>query len=561
MARRIRWQIVIATLSALLVVILLGRMALLNAAVSSPLPGGSYVEAVIGAPTQPIPLLNDPLVDPAGRDLGALLFDGLTRIGSDGLPEAALAADWQIDSSGEVYTFNLRRDVTWHDGTPFTAADVVFTLQAIQSADFTGDPALANLWRNVLVDRLDDYTVRCTLNVPYAPFLSKANVPILPAHLLGNIPISEWSNAAFARQLIGTGPYQLEELTGERALLTLNSAYFVQQPLIDRIELRFIETTPAALSALDRGEVQALGMAAEPDLSQVALPQTIRRLTLPLDAYTVLTFNLRNAPLDSQALRQALSLGLDKNVLIEQVLGGTAVRVDTPILPGWWAYDATVQGYAYNPIAAEAALEDLGYTPAADGIRTRDGEPLVLSLITDGAPERQAAAADIARQWQDIGVQVEIEELDSPALRRRLRDRDFVMALHSWTRLGADPDVFELWHSSQAASGLNYAGLRDEEIDTLLISARTELELAARNADYAAFQQRWIDLAPSIILYQPLYNFTADTQIGGFGFDTLDQNRLSNAGILIGREDRYRNVTRWFVRSSREIPGSLRQGR
>jgi peptide/nickel transport system substrate-binding protein len=87
------------------------------------------------------------------------------------------------------------------------------------------------------------------------------------------------------------------------------------------------------------------------------------------------------------------------------------------------------------------------------------------------------------------------------------------------------------------------------------------LELAARNADYAAFQQRWIDLAPSIILYQPLYNFTADAQIGGFGFDTLDQNRLSNASILIGREDRYRNVTRWFVRSSREIPGSFRQGR
>ncbi len=558
MARRIRWQIVIATLSALLVVVLLSRMALLNAAVSSPLPGGSYIEAVIGAPSQPIPLLNDPLVDPAGRDLGALLFDGLTRIGPDGLPEAALAADWQIDPSGEVYTFYLRRDVTWHDGTPFTAADVIFTLQAIQSADFTGDPALANLWRNVLVDRLDDYTVRCTLNAPYAPFLSKANVPILPAHLLSNIPIGQWSRSPFARQLIGTGPYQLEELTAERALLALNSGYFVRQPLIDRIELRFIETAPAALSALNRREVQALGMSAEPELSQVALPRTVRRLTLPLDAYTVLTFNLRNPPLDSQTLRQALSQGLDKNRLIDQVLGDTAARIATPILPGWWAYDSTAQWYPYNPLAAAEALDNLDYLPAADGLRARDGEPLVLPLITDSAPERLAAANEIARQWQDLGVQVAVEELDSDTLRQRLRDRDFVMALHSWARLGVDPDVFELWHSSQAANGLNYAGLRDEEIDSLLVSGRTELELAARNADYAAFQQRWIDLAPSIMLYQPLYTFTADAQIGGFGFDTLDQNRLSNASILMGREDRYRNVTRWFVRSSREIPGSFR---
>ena len=116
MARRIRWQIVIATFSGLLIVGLLSRVALMNTAVSSPLTGGTYVEAIIGVPSQPIPLLNDPLLDPAGRDLAALLFDGLTRIGIDGLPEPALAESWQVDPGGEVYIFNLRRDVTWHDG-------------------------------------------------------------------------------------------------------------------------------------------------------------------------------------------------------------------------------------------------------------------------------------------------------------------------------------------------------------------------------------------------------------------------------------------------------------
>lgn len=558
MARRIRWQIVIATFSALLIVILLSRLALLNAAVARPLPGGTYVEAVIGAPTQPIPLLNDPLVDPAGRDLATLLFDGLTRIGPDGLPESALAERWQIDSTGEVYTFYLRRDVAWHDGTPFTADDVVFTLQAIQGADFTGDPALTNLWRNVLVDRIDPYTVRCTLNAPYAPFLSKANVPILPAHMLSGIPVSQWSSSPFARQLIGTGPYRLTELTSERALLEMNSAYFLRQPFIDRIELRFIETPPAALSVLSRGEVQALGFPASAELSQVALPRSVNPTPLLLDSYTVLTFNLRNPPLDDQTLRQALSQGLDKTTLIDEVLGGQAAPIDTPILPGWWAYDATIRWYEYNPTVAGETLTTLGYTPGSDGIRTRDGVPLVLPLLTDGEPGRLAVAAEIARQWQTIGVRVQVEEVDSATLRQRLRDHDFVLALHSWARLGADPDVFELWHSSQTASGLNYAGLRDEEIDQLLVNARTELELAARNEDYRAFQERWIALAPSIALYQPLYTFATSTQLGGFGFAPLDQTRISSTNLLIGREDRYRNVTRWFVRSSREIPGSLR---
>lgn len=555
MARRIRWQIVIAALSSLLVVGLLGRLALATTAVSSPLDGGTYVEAVIGTPVQPIPLLNDPLTDPAGRDLGALLFDGLTRLGADGLPEPALARDWQVDSGGEVYTFNLRRDVTWHDGHPFTADDVLFTLQAIQDPDFSGDPALANLWRNVLVDRLDAYTIRCTLNAPYAPFLSSARVPILPAHLLNDISVEQWAATPFARQPVGTGPYSLTELTDQHALLDANPSYFRRRPFIDQLELRFIASRETALSALARGDVQTLGINAAPEFREVLPPRTVMPIDLPLDEYAVLSFNLRTAPLDDQTLRQALARALDKNALVEQALKGQVQRIDTPILPGWWAHDPTTRWYDYNPVAAEQALRELGYALHADGILARAGQPLALPLITDGEPGRLAAAAEIARQWRAVGVQVEVQELDSATLRQRLRDHDFVLALHGWARLGADPDVFELWHSSQAANGLNYAGLRDATIDRLLVSGRTDLELAARSEDYAAFQQRWVELAPSIVLYQPLYTFAVSAQIGGIGFDETD---IGGSPLLVGREDRYRNVSRWFVNSSREIRGNIR---
>lgn len=557
MARRIRWQIVVAAVASLLVVGLLGQLALSTTAVSQPLAGGTYIEGVPGTPQQVIPLLNDPLTDPAGRDIGALVFDGLTRIGFDGLPTDGLAESWQTDQNGSVYIFRLREDVTWHDGEPFDADDVVFTIRAIRSPDFAGDPALVNFWSNVLVDRIDDYTVRFTLSAPFAPFPSVARVSMLPEHVLGDIPIGQWASSEFARQPVGTGPYQLTELDANRALLQANPDYFAGRPFINRMELRFIETPQAAVPLLTNGEILALGASTTtaPELAQVSLPATIQRLTLPMDGYTVLTMNLRDEPLDDVALRRALAHGLDKSTLVEQVLDGQVARVDSPILPGWWSFDPTLGWYEYDAEVAAQLLDDLDYERGDDGIRARGLLELSLPLITDNDPGRRAAAEEVARQWGALGVEVEVENLDSTELRERLIERDFVLALHGWARLGADPDVFQLWHSSQADDGPNYAGLRDDTIDELLEEGRTEQEFAARNESYAAFQRRWIELAPSIMLYQPLYVFSVNDTVGGIGFE---QSELTSSNLLVGREDRYRHVRRWFINSAREIRGTLR---
>lgn len=556
MARRIRWQIVAAVLGALLVAGVLVQLALSTTAVAEPRIGGSYIEAVPGSPAQVNPLLNDPLADPVGRDIGALLFDGLTRLGFDGLPEGALAEDWRIDQDGRIYIFELRDDVLWHDGTPFTADDVVFTVRAIQDTSFTGNPSLVNLWQNVLVDRLDDYTVRFTLSAPYSPFLSVARLPILPAHLLGDVPIEEWATSSFASNPIGTGPYQLSRLEADRAVLRVNREYFIERPFIDRLELRFIDSPQATFALLETSEIQALGAstATAPELNRVGLPEGVRRVAMPLDEYAVLTFNLREPPLNRLALRRALAQGLSKSTLLEQVLNGQVARIDNPILPGWWPFDPTIGWYAYDAEAATEVLDALGYEETPEGVRERDGEPLTLPLITDGDPGRLAAAREIARQWAVIGVEVDITELERAELRERLRERDFVLAVHGWARLGADPDIFELWHSSQAADGLNYAGLRDDTIDELLTRGRIERDLAARNESYAAFQRRWVELVPSITLYQPLYTFTVSEAVDGLGFAQTP----FGGGLLVGREDRYRNVTNWFVQSSREIRETLR---
>jgi peptide/nickel transport system substrate-binding protein len=382
---------------------------------------------------------------------------------------------------------------------------------------------------------------------------------MLPEHLLDDVPVDEWADSDFARQPIGTGPYQLVEFTPERALLEANTDYFANRPYIDSFELQFVEAVQAAIPQLTDTDIMALGASTTvaPELAQVTLPDVLGRLTLPMDEYVILTFNLRRRPLNELVLRQALARGLDKSLLIEQVLDGQVVRIDTPILPGWWPFDPTVGWYDYDPVAAEEAFEILDYELQDDGtLVDEDGDPLELPLITDSAPGRLAAAEEIARQWGELGITVEVTELEPSELRERLQEHDFILAIHGWTRLGADPDVFELWHSSQATDGLNYAGLRSDDIDELLTQGRIENELAARNEAYASFQRRWVELVPSITLYQPLYTFAVSDEVDGIGFEQAD---ITGGGILlIGREDRYRSVHRWFINSSREIRGHLR---
>lgn len=557
MIRRIRWQILIAALTMLVVAVLLGELALSTPAVSQPRMGGAYLEAIPRMPEAIVPLFNDPITDPQGRSIGAMLFDGLTRLNSENLPEPALAASWQIEQNGEVYLLYLRRDVLWHDGTPFTANDAIFTIRVIQDPAFTGDPALRGLWGNVLIDKIDDYTIRFTLEGAYAPFLDALRLPIMPEHLLRDLPFSEWATSDFARTPIGTGPYRLRTWTDEQLELEANPDYYNGRPFVDTLAFRVIASPNAAFSELVNDEVQAVAVssATAPRLAQIALPTTVERTVLPLDEYVVLSFNLRRVPFNSTSFRQALAYGLDKDALLQQVYGGQVSRLDTPILPQWWAYTADALWYPFVPEQAAAMLDDQGWRVSDDGLRRKGSELLRLTLATDTEPGRVAAAREIAQQWGALGIQVELIELEPTELRERLRTHDFMLALHGWVRLGADPDSFELWHSSQAETGLNYAGLQDEQLDTALVTGRATSNLSERRAAYAAFQQRWIELAPAITLYQPNMIFVRSSAISGVGFvPRSPAQRL----MFVGREDRYRNVSRWYINTTRELRGTLR---
>jgi peptide/nickel transport system substrate-binding protein len=273
----------------------------------------------------------------------------------------------------------------------------------------------------------------------------------------------------------------------------------------------------------------------------------------------LLSFTLRQAPCADQGLRRALAEGLDKDELIKRTLDGQVARLDTPILPGWWAATEKPNWYPPDARAAADTLTSLGYAAGPDGLRSRAGQPLSLPLITTNDPDRVAVANEIARQWGLLGVRVDVQPVDGDTLRKRLAGHDFTLALYGLQRLGADPDVYELWHSSKADGGNNYAGLQDDQVDELLQNARIDGDIANRSPSYEAFQRRWVELAPSIMLYQPLYVYTATDQLSGLDLDPSGAPAdIASSQLLLGREARFRNVTHWFIRSAREIQGQLR---
>lgn len=556
MSRRIRFQIVIAVVSSLLVLGLMSYLAVSQSAVSRPTAGGTYVEGVIGVPTTLNPLVSDTSNDLAAADVHALVFDGLVRIGLDGMPEAGLAESWDIDATGTVYTFTLRSDVTWHDGQPFGVDDVLFTLRAVQGPAYTGSPSVATVWRTVLVERAGERSIRCRLQAAFAPFLKFATVPMLPAHMLSEVAPEEWASSPFSLKPVGTGPYRVVSATADGVELQANPSYYLGRPLIETISLRYYPDESQAFAALTRGDISGMAFAGTGSLGSYNVPRGFVRRAIPIDAYTVLTFNLRNAPFDDVTFRRLLVQAVDREDMLQRVLPGQVSRIDTPVMPGLWAADAAAVWYIPGKERAAGGLETLGYVAGADGIRAKGGVRLDFELLVDGAPDRNAVANDIVAQLAQVGVRVTVVQLDGAELQKRLETGNFVMALHGWQHLGADPDVYELWHSSQISLGRNYAGLQDAIIDDTLSLARIEHNPETRAQLYSEFQHRWIDLAPSIIMYQPLEVYATSRDLGG----TAISRRTDIPGtinLMVGRDSRFRNIVHWFVTRSREISGDL----
>lgn len=560
MLHQTRWQAALAAVGVLIIGTLLFFVSR-RAFSERPARGGDYVEAIVGAPQTYNPLLAR---TDAELVLARLLFSGLTRPtagGDNGSPpiEGDLAERWEVSEDARSYTFFLRPDALWHDGQPVTADDVVFTIKLIQ------DPAIPDLqktrlaaaWQKAVVEKLDEHSVRVLLPEAYAPFLSAAMLSIVPEHLLAEVPPADLVQDRFsAFAPVGSGRFSLaprEEGAGQKDRLQRFEGHWENrgmQPYLDAVVLRYFATVEEAVGAVSRHEVQGMGRVPPDALDILADDDRIRLVEALQSGYTAIYLNASDPLLRNASVRQALSLALDRDSLIQdkQLMGGHGLKGLSPIPPGNWAHDDSLAPPVFDPQKAAVVLDEAGWVDSdGDGVRDREGQPLHFTLsVRDDNPLLGAMGEAIQKGWRAIGIQVDLQTIQGANLAGTLGTRAFTALLFSIELPYYDPDPFALWHSTQiAAPGQNYAGFNSPDADQLLVDARRAHPIqgqAERRRLYERFQAIFAEQLPALIIAYPAYSYVvADPGIGNVQLPSL----------VVQPADRLLSLPDWYARTER----------
>ncbi|HSW43647.1 MAG TPA: ABC transporter substrate-binding protein [Patescibacteria group bacterium] len=492
-----------------------------------------HAQGVLGRPSSITPLTARTQVD---RDLVALLFRGLVRLGPGTSVLPDLAERWTVSEDGARWTFHLRADARWHDGVPVTSRDVVYTVGVLHDPAYTGP--LASTWVEVQATALDELTVQFDLGDPVGGFLHAAALPLLPAHILSEVPVEALADDPYAREPLGNGAFALVEMTADRAVMepVLPQVSGATAPLGDltagevgariprlpRLEIRFFDTAEDLIAAFTAGEVASA--ANLPPAAAVALAATpgARAIRYPTTTVTALAFNLRaiRGPFSDARTRRALVAALDRADLVADLLGGAGARAETVIPPSSWAYDAAAAPeIAYDRAAATAGLREAGWR-RVDGawIPPRASNPLAVTILAPEAAVNEiahAGATRVAAAWTALGLAATVEALPPGELVERLQAADFTVAVID-VSMGLDPDPFPILASSQVrAGGANVSGLQDAALDKALVAARAPGSLANRIKAYGALQKLLATMQPMPVLFVRDAVLVADEDLSG----------------------------------------------
>ncbi len=495
--------------------LLLGSITSLQATadLTRPRSGGTYREALVGEVRIMNPILPD---TSASQDVNRLIYSGLVRYNPSRVLEADLASSWSVSADGKHYTFHLRPGVTWHDGLAFSAQDVAFTLAAIQNPDSRSP--LASSWQGVTADILDDLTIVFNLPNSYPPFLDAATVGILPRHLLESTDPSKLRVADFNQHPIGTGPFKLASFNAAEhdILLDANPGYYSGRPRLDAIQLKTYQTTDDAKAAYAKQQVDGVSRIDPTAVdSAVKLKDAVlTELDLPIE--NDLFFKTTAPLLGDKAVRLALSQAINRRALIDTVFDGRARLVTGPILPGQLGYSAKAQPAPFNTAQATAALDAAGWIVGDGGVRQKGGKPLILKLATLDSGSMPAVATEVKRQWAAVGVALDITLASRDDLQQTyIRPRNYDILLFGIT-IGADPDVYGYWHSSQVADpGQNLSVYKSPAADAALEAGRVNTDKDVRTGKYASFQAAWKSDAPAVVLYSPYYFYLQSSHVAG----------------------------------------------
>jgi peptide/nickel transport system substrate-binding protein len=473
----------------------------------------------------PIPtLMEGAQANVANFEIADQLFLRLAGLGAD-LTTAGdrgfvplLARRWTRRDSVTL-AFELDPRARWHDGTPVTAKDVVFTFERARDVQIA--PRTANLLRHIVaITAENDDQVIFRFSHPYAEQLYDAtfHVAILPAHLLRSVPAAELSRSEFARHPIGSGPYRwVRSVPGQFIELAANDEFFLGRPRIRRVIVRVASDPEARMNLLLGGEADAMDNIPPPlsNIRRIAARPDLRLVPVPSPALGYLLFNQRqpgdnNRPhpiLADRDIRRAITLALDRGLLIRVVFGNYAEVPFGPTSPLLWIRHGAPAPLTQNQTQARHLLAAHGWSDHdGDGVLDREGQPLSLRLnFPNTSAIRRQMSLLIQEQLRSMGIRIELQELEAPVWVERRRAGNFDI---DFSATSLDPSPSGLTQSWSCAGGNNVAHYCDPVVDSLL--ERAILGRGEPREAWHAVLRRIEEDAPAAFLYAPTYVYAVN---------------------------------------------------
>lgn len=425
--------------------------------------------------------------------------DGSTEI------EPGLATSWQSSENGLVWTFYLRKGVTFHDGTPFNAEAVLFSLnrQHDKTHPFHNVGGSYVYWIATglagIVDKIiavDEFTIQIHLKTAYSPFIY--TIAITPFSIVSPAAVKEFGDE-YSNNPVGTGPFKFVQWDrGDKIVLAANENYWGGRPKLDRVIFRSIPDNAVRLIELQRGGLHAMEFPNPDDLQQIQDDDSLVLLSQPGTNIGYLAMNMDKPPLDNLKVRLAINHAIDKSKIIKHLYQGLGIPAKNPIPPTMWSYDDTIEDFDYNPKLAKQLLAEAGYPNGFE--TTLWALPVPRPYIPDG----RALAEVLQSELRNVGIKTKIVTYDWGTYLEKTKNGEHDMAMLGWSADLGDPDnffYFLLSKSSAEKPAGNIAFYRSDAMQNVLEQARAISEKEKRTALYKQAQQifhedvPWVPLA------------------------------------------------------------------
>ncbi|MGC9610898.1 MAG: ABC transporter substrate-binding protein [Minisyncoccia bacterium] len=492
-----------------------------------PIAGGSYREGFIGQPIALNPITSN---NPIDQEMSSVVFGRLSEF----------IAAYEASPDGLTYSIKLKEKLKWSDGQPLTSDDVIFTIRTAQNQQINS-PYLKS-WQGIGAERGSEIQIKLTLPTPYAFFGKNIeNLPVIPKHIFGSIPIENFRLSDYNLEPVGSGPYQYSDFTKRKdGFITQfhfipNPNYIGSKPYIKNIYFIFFENANDLVQAMELHKVNGFGSAVPLGFDVSGL-KGFKTDKVPMSDYYAVFFNQNSNPLLKDAgIRSALIASIDKNEIIEKALGGDGVPVDNP---GFISYDPASFG-DNSSFNKDSAVQ----TIAAFKARNKN-EAINIALTVPDADFLKKTAEIIKNDWLAAGVdQVNIITFNpSESTDATIKSRDYEMLIFG-NILENPTDIFPFWHSSQKIyPGFNLALYQNSKTDGIIESVR-QTEEEAKQKDLLSQAQKIIaNDAPAAFLFSLPYTYIHSNDLGG-----LTENFLTNPA------NRFMNISDWYVATVKVI--------